>query len=81
MTGSSACPCCGLLTLERRGRHEICKVCFWEDDGPAERDPESWGGGPNGVTLAEARRNFEAFGASEERLVQFVRRPLAEELP
>ncbi|WP_328859368.1 CPCC family cysteine-rich protein [Streptomyces sp. NBC_00306] len=27
------CPCCGYVTLAERGSHEICAVCFWEDDG------------------------------------------------
>lgn len=27
------CPCCGYRTLRERGDYEICKICFWEDDG------------------------------------------------
>lgn len=27
------CPCCGYMTLDRRGAYDICPVCFWEDDG------------------------------------------------
>jgi hypothetical protein len=27
------CPCCGhLVYIEPPGSHDICKVCFWEDD-------------------------------------------------
>lgn len=26
------CLCCGYRTLDERGGHEICPVCFWEDD-------------------------------------------------
>ncbi len=26
--GPYRCPCCGFLTLDERGSHEICTVCF-----------------------------------------------------
>ena len=29
----AACPCCGACTLDSRGEFEICRVCWWEDDG------------------------------------------------
>ncbi|CAL2104427.1 protein of unknown function [Tenacibaculum sp. 190130A14a] len=28
-----ACPCCGYKTLESRNEFDICKICWWEDDG------------------------------------------------
>src|SRR5690349_12959899 len=28
-----ACPCCGRATLDERGGYDICRVCWWEDDG------------------------------------------------
>jgi hypothetical protein len=76
------CVCCGFFTLsEPTGSpsDEICQVCFWQND-PADNE----GGevrGPNKVSLAEARRNFASFGASEERLREFVRDPEPDELP
>jgi hypothetical protein len=70
-----ACPCCGFLTLaeEPPGTHEICPVCYWEDDLVQFEDPNHWGA--NGVSLAEARLNFIRFGASEEKFKPRVQRP------
>jgi hypothetical protein len=60
------CPCCKYKTLSERAKYEICAVCFWEDDGQDDkRDP----------SFAKARENFEEFGAAEERLAQYTRRP------
>jgi hypothetical protein len=65
-----ACPCCGYRTLdEPGGMYDICKVCFWEDDGTT--DPER-GGGPNRMTLGEARQNFQRIGAMSERVRRYV---------
>ncbi len=63
------CPCCGYLTLEERGRFEICLVCFWEDDGTDQPDE---GEGPNGLTLQEARKNFRQYGAYKEGAADHV---------
>lgn len=77
---SYRCPCCGFKTLYGRGQDEICKVCFWEDDGQDDHDAEEVRGGPNGsLSLTEARTNFRNFGASETRFLNKVRRPLADE--
>lgn len=80
--GPYRCPCCGYVTLSRRGWFEICPVCFWEDDGQDDHDADLERGGPNrGLSLTEARRNFERFRASDERRRQFVRAPKPEERP
>ena len=78
------CPCCGYYTLDSRGGYDICPVCFWEDDHPGEifgqpapERPE----GPNHVHLWQARENFLAFGASEERVKGYVRPPNPDEMP
>ena len=63
------CPCCGYRSLDERGGYEICRVCFWEDDGTT--DPESMSS-PNRMTLGEARRNFERLGAIDEFAVSHV---------
>ncbi|WP_372442142.1 CPCC family cysteine-rich protein [Actinomadura violacea] len=77
-----ACPCCGYLTLERRGYFEICPVCFWEDDGQDDHDADESRGGPNrGLSLAEARRNFAAYGASDRQRLRHVRAPRPSEHP
>jgi len=78
----SPCPCCGYRTLDEEppGTFEICPVCYWEDDLVQFRDPD-YRGGANEESLNEARRNFKAFGASEERVKDRVRAPLPDELP
>ena len=53
------CPCCSYKTLHERAGHEICKVCFWEDDGQNDQDADDVRGGPNGVlSLKQARLNL-----------------------
>ena len=61
------CPCCGYRTLRERGQHEICKVCFWQDDGQDDHDADEVRGGPNkNLSLTQARANYRAFGAVAE---------------
>lgn len=58
-----ACPCCGQKTISERGAYEICRVCWWEDDGQDNDQADEITGGPNGgVSLTEARRNFLKHG-------------------
>jgi hypothetical protein len=56
----SACPCCRYRSLRGRGAFQVCKVCFWEDDGSDALDVIS---GPNHMTLREGRDNFRQLGA------------------
>jgi hypothetical protein len=74
------CRCCGFLTLPEPpgGTYEICPVCFWEDDPVQGQDPD-YAGGANAPSLNEARRNFAAYGASEERFRPNVRPPRDDE--
>lgn len=75
------CPCCGYRTLDERGSFDICPVCFWEDDGQDDQDADVRRGGPNGaLSLTQARANFQEFGACEQRCMQYVRKPLADEI-
>jgi hypothetical protein len=75
------CPCCGYRTLhEPPGSYDICKVCFWEDDGVQLLDP-AYAGGANKLSLVECQENFRRVGACEERFVDDVRPPQAEESP
>ena len=77
-----ACPCCGFLTLSRRSRYVICKVCFWEDDGQDDpRADEVWGGSNAGLSLTAAREHYRTFGATERRMLPFVRPPEPHEVP
>ena len=76
------CPCCKHLTLSPRGDYEICKVCFWEDDGQDEHDADVVRGGPNAtLSLRKAQENYRKFGATEKRFVNLVRPPRPVELP
>jgi hypothetical protein len=75
------CPCCGCKTLPERGGDDICPVCFWEDDGQDDQDADVVRDGPNrALSLTQARANYRSFGASEERQLPHVRKPLPEEL-
>jgi len=76
------CTCCGYVTLQENPEDptfEICPVCFWEND-PLQSEKPDYSGGANRVSLIQARKNFNEFGSSEERLLTYVRNPLEEEL-
>lgn len=78
---SYRCPCCHYKTLHGRGHNELCKVCFWEDDGQDDHDAGDVRGGPNrALSLKQARLNFLAFGAYDRKCVRSVRPPLPDEL-
>jgi hypothetical protein len=58
-----ACPCCGYRTLENRNEFEICKICWWEDDGQDNNQADEIWGGPNyGVSLTQARHYYLTIG-------------------
>ena len=68
------CPCCGYKTLDEEptDTYEICKICFWEDDGVQFRDPD-YEGGANVVSLRQAQKKYIMFGACQEDCIEFVR--------
>ena len=70
------CPCCGYKTLgeEPPGTHDICKICYWEDDY-FQYDHPDMDGGANHVSLKEAQQNFIKFGVSEKEFLENVRPP------
>ncbi len=82
------CLCCGYKTLEGYatnfgytkppGTHDICDICFWEDDAIDYEHPDE-PGGANAVSFSEAQRNFLEFGASEVRSLPYVRKPTDED--
>jgi hypothetical protein len=47
-----ACPCCGYKTFIKQplGSHDICQVCFWEED-PTQLEDPNLEGGANRVLL------------------------------
>lgn len=68
------CPCCGyMLNPEPPGSHNICEICFWEDDALQLEFATTLAGGANGVTLLQAQQNYSRFGACERRSVRHVR--------
>jgi hypothetical protein len=78
---SFRCPCCKFKTLCGRAQNEICKVCYWEDDGQDDHDANEVRGGPNGtLSLSIARGNFTAFGAVDRKYLPNVRQPLPNEI-
>lgn len=76
------CPCCGYATIaDHQGLPcfgDICPVCFWEIDFLA--DPEDPSSANHGLTLSQARENYQTFGACEKEMLKHVRAPKAEEL-
>ena len=76
------CPCCGNYTIDSDDEIicDICPVCFWQYDDVAHDKPDTMLGA-NNVTLNEARNTYLRFGASEQKFVSKVRKPLPEELP
>ena len=53
------CPCCGYPSLTARSAYEICFLCSWEDEGQDDQEADDESGPNHGMTLTEARRNFE----------------------
>ncbi|QUH21232.1 CPCC family cysteine-rich protein [Alkaliphilus sp. B6464] len=70
------CPCCGYKTLDEEppGTYDICTICFWEDDRVQFDDPD-YKGGANRVSLKKGQKNFLKFGACEEEMIKYVRKP------
>ncbi|WBW98369.1 CPCC family cysteine-rich protein [Oceanirhabdus sp. W0125-5] len=67
------CLCCGYKTLASE-MHDICPICYWQDD------PISWGnadyeGGVNGdISLRQAQKNFMKFGTCDKESIDSVRK-------
>ncbi|SFB86358.1 Cysteine-rich CPCC [Flexibacter flexilis DSM 6793] len=78
--GKYKCLCCGFYTLNNKANNtfQICPVCYWEDDGVQYIEPY-YEGGANSISLFQARKNFNSYGAIEERFKKYVRPPLEEE--
>lgn len=71
------CPICNCLTLSAEEKsYDICPVCYWEDDGSENEMPTSeCAGGPNDVSVDQARSNYQKFGACSEAFLSKVRKP------
>lgn len=75
------CPCCGYLTIDDTNEviDDICEVCFWQYDEVAQDMPDKIIGA-NNVSLNTAKKNYILFGAVEERFINMVRKPYADEI-
>ncbi|NTW96199.1 MAG: hydrolase [Erysipelotrichaceae bacterium] len=75
------CPCCEYYTLndDLSRSYKICPVCMWERDSVQNANPD-YTNGANEVSLNQARVNFKKYGAAEQRLSGYVRKPKPEEL-
>lgn len=70
-TYKKTCLCCGYITLTSE-IHDICPICYWQDD-PACWDKPDFIGGANGISLRVAQQNFLSFGACEKSMLDCVR--------
>ncbi|MET3243442.1 hypothetical protein ABIE53_000187 [Burkholderia sp. OAS925] len=66
------CACCDHFSVGSNEDWEICAVCFWEQDPLSLTHPDFPSGANHGLSLREARRNFEQFGACAEQWVSRV---------
>ena len=69
--GQYQCPCCDYYTLSCRAGYEICRVCYWEDDGHDFNRLDQISGA-NHISLREARGNFTSMGAADQAAVSLV---------
>lgn len=73
------CPCCGYFSFnDPPGSHDICAICFWEDDEVQLRQ-EWWDHGGANPPLRESQANYAKFGVCKPRLISCVRAPIAED--
>ena len=77
---SYKCVCCGYYTLKHNNEleHEICPVCFWENDSIQNSQPD-YSGGANKISLNEAKENYKVYGAIMKEYIKYVRAPYDEE--
>ena len=54
-TDNIKCPCCGKTMVSE---HDICEVCFWQNDPVQLYDPD-FSGGANIMSLNEARKAWK----------------------
>lgn len=70
----AACPCCGYITIPNNGDAlaYICPICFWEIDLFIKSDNEP-SDQNHGLTLVEAKQNYQKFGAVSQYLKKYCR--------
>lgn len=77
----SKCVCCGHYTINNENPlyHDICPVCFWEND-PIQNEKPDYAGGANKMSLNEARKSYELFDAVSQEFIRYVRKPFPDEI-
>ncbi len=82
IVGKSPCPCCGFITIPNNGDAlaYICPICFWEIDLFIQSDDEA-SDQNDGLTLLEARKNYQQFGSVLPNLKEHCRQPKEYEYP
>jgi ribosomal protein L37AE/L43A len=80
----NACPCCDYQTLRKRYSGVTCPICGWKDTGLDINNLDTVSG-ENGLTLRQARQDFDRIGACDDSKLtkvlpvemreQFRRRP------
>jgi hypothetical protein len=73
------CPACGHQVFGELWGHEVCDICFWEDDPFQLRHPWAGIGANGGVSLLDAQAGYQRFGAVREDLERHVRPPKDDE--
>lgn len=58
--------------------HDICPVCYWEND-PIQNDDPDLQGGANKISLNAGKENFRKWGAIDIDYIRYVRAPLDSE--
>jgi hypothetical protein len=61
------CQACGYPTLPEPGRHHICVVCHWEDDGSTREQPDVRSLANHGLTLRQAAAHIAETGVFASR--------------
>jgi len=54
--GMKECMVCHNFTLPKKSKFEICEICKWQNDEVAHDNPDEPSGGPNEMSLNEARK-------------------------
>ncbi|MBL5769087.1 MULTISPECIES: CPCC family cysteine-rich protein [Heyndrickxia] len=82
VVGDSSCPCCGFITIPNNGNviAYICPVCFWEIDLFIQSNDVA-SDLNHGLTLTEARNNYQQLGAVLPRFKESCRQPKKGEYP
>ncbi|MCM3128140.1 CPCC family cysteine-rich protein [Paenibacillus sp. MER 78] len=73
------CRCCGFITLDSE-IHDICSICWWQDDPACWNDPDAIGGANGSTSLRQAQKNYIAYGACDESMLDLVRAPGIEDI-